>query len=89
MAEKQKCMEGWAGVCFQTTQRRCGAALNDGPQLWSCALERGYALATRNERHFKKIPGLQVPLDLTVFPYPVDAGRERAIECGSLNPEPM
>lgn len=23
-----------------------------------CALERGYAVATRNQRHFKKIPGL-------------------------------
>lgn len=28
-----------------------------------CALERGYAILTRNERHFRKIPGLElIPL---------------------------
>lgn len=26
----------------------------------ACALERGYAIATRNERHFQKIPGLNL-----------------------------
>jgi predicted nucleic acid-binding protein len=31
--------------------------------IGACALERGYAVATRNQRHFEKIPGLQlVPL---------------------------
>lgn len=28
--------------------------------IGACALERGYAVATRNSRHFKKIPGLAV-----------------------------
>jgi tRNA(fMet)-specific endonuclease VapC len=28
--------------------------------IGACALERGYAIATRNERHFKKIPGLEL-----------------------------
>ncbi|HEV2444270.1 MAG TPA: PIN domain-containing protein [Candidatus Sulfopaludibacter sp.] len=28
--------------------------------IGACALERGYAIATRNERHFRKIPGLEV-----------------------------
>jgi tRNA(fMet)-specific endonuclease VapC len=26
--------------------------------IGACALERGYAVATRNQRHFQKIPGL-------------------------------
>jgi predicted nucleic acid-binding protein len=26
--------------------------------IGACALERGYAIATRNQRHFQKIPGL-------------------------------
>ncbi|MGA3262319.1 MAG: PIN domain-containing protein [Bryobacteraceae bacterium] len=26
--------------------------------IGTCALERGYAVATRNQRHFQKIPGL-------------------------------
>jgi tRNA(fMet)-specific endonuclease VapC len=31
--------------------------------IGACALERGYAIATRNQRHFQKIPGLDlVPL---------------------------
>jgi len=28
--------------------------------IGTCALERGYAIATRNVRHFRKIPGLEV-----------------------------
>lgn len=28
--------------------------------IGACALERDYAIATRNERHFRKIPGLQI-----------------------------
>ena len=28
--------------------------------IGTCALERGYALATRNRRHFQKIPGLKL-----------------------------
>jgi predicted nucleic acid-binding protein len=28
--------------------------------IGACALERGYALATRNQRHFQKIPGLKL-----------------------------
>jgi tRNA(fMet)-specific endonuclease VapC len=28
--------------------------------IGACALERGYAVATRNSRHFSKIPGLTV-----------------------------
>jgi predicted nucleic acid-binding protein len=28
--------------------------------IGACALERGYAVATRNPRHFSKIPGLTV-----------------------------
>jgi len=28
--------------------------------IGACALERGYAIATRNERHFRKIPGLEL-----------------------------
>lgn len=28
--------------------------------IGACALERGYAIAIRNERHFRKIPGLQI-----------------------------
>ena len=28
--------------------------------IGACALERGYAVATRNQRHFGKIPGLTV-----------------------------
>jgi predicted nucleic acid-binding protein len=28
--------------------------------IGACALERGYAIATRNVRHFRKIPGLQL-----------------------------
>ncbi len=29
----------------------------------ACVLERGYAIATRNERHFRKLPGLNlIPL---------------------------
>jgi predicted nucleic acid-binding protein len=28
--------------------------------IGACALERGYAVATRNARHFGKIPGLSV-----------------------------
>jgi tRNA(fMet)-specific endonuclease VapC len=28
--------------------------------IGACALERGYSIATRNVRHFQKIPGLQV-----------------------------
>jgi len=28
--------------------------------IGACALERGYAVATRNPRHFGKIPGLTV-----------------------------
>lgn len=27
--------------------------------IGACALERGYAVVTRNERHFRKIPGLK------------------------------
>lgn len=28
--------------------------------IGTCALERGYAVATRNQRHFQKIPGLML-----------------------------
>ncbi len=28
--------------------------------IGTCALERGYAVATRNRRHFEKIPGLKL-----------------------------
>ena len=28
--------------------------------IGACALERGYAIATRNERHFRKIPRLEI-----------------------------
>jgi predicted nucleic acid-binding protein len=28
--------------------------------IGACALERGYAIATRNQRHFHKIPGLKL-----------------------------
>jgi predicted nucleic acid-binding protein len=28
--------------------------------IGACALERGYAIATRNQRHFRKIPGLKL-----------------------------
>ncbi len=28
--------------------------------IGTCALERGYAVATRNQRHFQKIPGLKL-----------------------------
>lgn len=28
--------------------------------IGACALERGYSIATRNERHFRKIPGLNL-----------------------------
>lgn len=28
--------------------------------IGACALERGYAIATRNHRHFQKIPGLKL-----------------------------
>jgi predicted nucleic acid-binding protein len=28
--------------------------------IGACALERGYGIATRNRRHFQKIPGLQL-----------------------------
>jgi predicted nucleic acid-binding protein len=28
--------------------------------IGACALERGYSIATRNERHFRKIPGLSL-----------------------------
>jgi predicted nucleic acid-binding protein len=28
--------------------------------IGACALERGYAVATRNLRHFQKIPGLKL-----------------------------
>lgn len=28
--------------------------------IGACALERGYAIATRNQRHFEKIPGLKL-----------------------------
>ena len=28
--------------------------------IGACALERGYAVATRNHRHFEKIPGLKL-----------------------------
>jgi tRNA(fMet)-specific endonuclease VapC len=28
--------------------------------IGACALERGYAVATRNQRHFQKIPGLKL-----------------------------
>ena len=28
--------------------------------IGACALERGYAVATRNQRHFHKIPGLKL-----------------------------
>jgi predicted nucleic acid-binding protein len=28
--------------------------------IGACALERGYAIATRNERHFRNIPGLNL-----------------------------
>ena len=28
--------------------------------IGACALERGYAVATRNKRHFEKIPGLSL-----------------------------
>jgi len=28
--------------------------------IGTCALERGYAVATRNRRHFQKIPGLKL-----------------------------
>jgi predicted nucleic acid-binding protein len=31
--------------------------------IGACALERGYGVATRNQRHFREIPGLQlIPL---------------------------
>jgi predicted nucleic acid-binding protein len=32
----------------------------DDLPIGACALERGYAVATRNPRHFSKIPGLTV-----------------------------
>ena len=32
----------------------------DDPLIGACALERGYAIATRNRRHFQKIPGLKL-----------------------------
>lgn len=32
----------------------------DDLPIGACALERGYAVATRNARHFRKIPGLTV-----------------------------
>ncbi len=28
--------------------------------IGACALEHGFAIATRNQRHFQKIPGLQL-----------------------------
>jgi tRNA(fMet)-specific endonuclease VapC len=28
--------------------------------IGACALERGYAIATRNQRHFRRIPGLKL-----------------------------
>ena len=28
--------------------------------IGTCSLERGYAVATRNRRHFQKIPGLKL-----------------------------
>jgi tRNA(fMet)-specific endonuclease VapC len=28
--------------------------------IGACALERGFAVATRNQRHFQKIPGLKI-----------------------------
>ena len=28
--------------------------------IGACAIERGYAVATRNQRHFSKIPGLKM-----------------------------
>jgi predicted nucleic acid-binding protein len=28
--------------------------------IGACALERGYSVATRNERHFRKVPGLNL-----------------------------
>ena len=28
--------------------------------IGACALERGYAIATRNQRHFQMIPGLKI-----------------------------
>jgi len=28
--------------------------------IGACALERGYAIATRNQRHFALIPGLTI-----------------------------
>lgn len=28
--------------------------------IGACALERNYAIATRNRRHFEKIPGLKL-----------------------------
>jgi predicted nucleic acid-binding protein len=31
---------------------------HDDLLIGTCALERGYAVATRNQRHFQKIPGL-------------------------------
>jgi len=31
--------------------------------IGACALERGYAVATRNLRHFQRIPGLQILSD--------------------------
>lgn len=31
--------------------------------IGACALERGYAVATLNHRHFQKIPGLQILSD--------------------------
>jgi predicted nucleic acid-binding protein len=32
----------------------------DGLLIGACALEKGYAIATRNIRHFGKIPGLNI-----------------------------
>ncbi|MGA2267591.1 MAG: PIN domain-containing protein [Bryobacteraceae bacterium] len=40
-----------------------GAAIPfDDLLIGACALERGYAVATRNPRHFQKIPGLNLIL---------------------------
>lgn len=41
-------------------RRHLRRAFLDDLLIGACALERGYAVATRNQRHFQKIPGLKL-----------------------------
>jgi predicted nucleic acid-binding protein len=43
-------------------RRQARRAFLDDLLIGACALERGYAIATRNQRHFQKIPGLKLIL---------------------------